>query len=139
MRLTAILSSFISFNVPDARGRVPASIGTGTGLTSRILGASTGSELMTLTTNELPAHHHSGSTVSSNTNGQQATESNLKSLSNIYSSQTGITLSNTGNHAHTISSDGEHYISTDTGNGNSFSVFQPTLFIGNVFIYAGYK
>ena len=44
--------------VPDLRGRAPLHMGTGPGLTTRILGESGGSETVTLTTTQLPAHSH---------------------------------------------------------------------------------
>lgn len=47
-----------TFNLPEARGRVPVGQGAGPGLTSRVLGQSYGSETVTLTVNELPAHTH---------------------------------------------------------------------------------
>jgi len=48
--------------VPDLRGRVPMGAGEGTGLTIRNVGDLVGSELATLTTANLPAHNHSGTT-----------------------------------------------------------------------------
>jgi len=46
------------FNVPDLRGRSPVGAGTGSGLTNRALGSTFGSETVTLTTAEIPAHAH---------------------------------------------------------------------------------
>ena len=53
------LSTDLSFNVPDARGRTAIGVGTGAGLTARALGAKAGAETHTLTAGELPAHSHS--------------------------------------------------------------------------------
>jgi microcystin-dependent protein len=47
-----------TFALPDLRGRVPIGAGTGPGLTPRALGDAVGSELVTLTTDNLPAHDH---------------------------------------------------------------------------------
>lgn len=47
-----------TFRVPDLRGRTVIGAGTGTGLTTRIVGASGGEETHTLTVAEMPAHHH---------------------------------------------------------------------------------
>src|SRR6056297_1376109 len=44
--------------LPDLRGRLPMHTGTGVGLSPRSLGARSGSERHTLTTNEMPAHSH---------------------------------------------------------------------------------
>lgn len=47
-----------TFGVPDMRGRVPVDMGQGTGLSPYVLGQMTGTENVTLTTNNLPAHTH---------------------------------------------------------------------------------
>lgn len=47
-----------TFNLPDARGRVPMGAGAGSGLTARTVGQSGGEETHLLTTGELPAHTH---------------------------------------------------------------------------------
>lgn len=47
-----------TFNLPDARGRVPMGAGTGSGLTARTVGQSGGEETHLLTTAEMPAHTH---------------------------------------------------------------------------------
>lgn len=47
-----------TFALPDLRGRVPIHMGTGSGLTSRVLGESGGSESVTLTTQQIPSHNH---------------------------------------------------------------------------------
>lgn len=49
------------FTLPDLRGRTPIGVGTGTGLTARSLGATTGAETHTLTAGEssVNAHVHS--------------------------------------------------------------------------------
>lgn len=47
-----------TFGLPDLRGRVPIHAGSGPGLSPRRLGAKFGSEEITLTVNQLPAHTH---------------------------------------------------------------------------------
>lgn len=47
-----------TFNLPDLRGRVPVHMGTGTGLTQRIIGQSLGTENVTMTVDTIPAHTH---------------------------------------------------------------------------------
>jgi microcystin-dependent protein len=47
-----------NFKLPDLRGRVPIHMGTGTGLTSRIIGQSFGTEAVTLQPGNLPSHTH---------------------------------------------------------------------------------
>lgn len=55
-----------TFNLPDARGRVPVCAGQGTGLALRSLGQTFGSEAVALSIAELPAHSH---TVPSSSDG----------------------------------------------------------------------
>lgn len=47
-----------TFALPDLRGRVPMSSGTGPGLTPRTLGEMAGEENHTLIATEMPAHNH---------------------------------------------------------------------------------
>lgn len=46
------------FRLPDLRGRVPIGAGAGAGLTVRALGAYLGTETVTLSSGEIPAHTH---------------------------------------------------------------------------------
>lgn len=122
-----------TFNLPDARGRVLGTTGAGSGLTSRSLGASIGAETHTLTVGEMPVHSHGvtdpGHTHSytNNTNDQTvsalpgevaADQSDLNVTT--MSSTTGITINN-------------------TGGGDAHNNMQPTLFIGNTFIFASHR
>lgn len=63
-----------TFALPDLRGRVPISTGQSPGLSSRVLGANSGSETVTLLTDQIPNHNHpiaktttTGTDASSNT------------------------------------------------------------------------
>lgn len=47
-----------TFGLPDLRGRVPLHMGTGQGLTPRTLGELGGTETVTLTPGQMPAHSH---------------------------------------------------------------------------------
>ncbi len=47
-----------TFALPDFRGRVPVGQGQGPGLSSYFLGQQSGTETITLTINQLPAHTH---------------------------------------------------------------------------------
>jgi microcystin-dependent protein len=47
-----------TFQLPDLRGRVPVSFGTGTGLSAYELGQAGGTESVTLTEDQMPAHNH---------------------------------------------------------------------------------
>lgn len=48
-----------TFALPDLRGRVPVHQGQGPGLSNRVIGESGGTESVTLTVAQIPAHNHS--------------------------------------------------------------------------------
>lgn len=50
-----------TFALPDLRGRVPVSTGSGAGLTSYVQGQSGGNESSLVTINNMPSHTHTGS------------------------------------------------------------------------------
>ena len=47
-----------TFGTPDLRGQVPMHWGNGPGLTPRVIGEASGTEGVTLTDNQMPAHNH---------------------------------------------------------------------------------
>jgi len=47
-----------TFAMPNLSGRVPMHWGAGPGLTPRVIGELSGTETVTLTTNQMPAHSH---------------------------------------------------------------------------------
>lgn len=120
----------VTFKLPDCRGRVLGTIGNGTGLTSRALGAVVGEETHTMTISEMPSHSHGvtdpghNHSYVNNTNDQSvhtlttqdtaADNANLSATTGT--STTGITINN-------------------NGGGNAFNVMQPTIFISNIFIF----
>lgn len=171
-----------TFKLPDMRGRVMGCVGSGTGLTPRLLGDFVGTETHVLTSNEMPSHFHTGSTSSNGThNHGGATSSNgnhshsvtdpghthtqttinddfnnsgasppgftadsagVITWSNISSSTTGISINSNGTHAHTIANDGGHahtFTTSTVGGDQAHNNMQPTGFVGNVFIYIGFK
>ena len=59
----------------------------------------------------------------------------------INNNTTGVTINNSSSHMHSISTDGSHNHTltiNNTGEGNAFSIMQPTIFIGNSFIWGGF-
>jgi microcystin-dependent protein len=52
-----------TFALPDLRGRKPVHTGQGPGLTNIILGEMSGTESVTMTSNQMPAHSHSVLTI----------------------------------------------------------------------------
>lgn len=100
-----------TFTLPDCQGRVAGSIGSGSGLTTRTAGQLVGAETHTLTVNEMPAHTHSSNVnVGGTTGGGATVQSN------------GVTNVPT---------------TSSTGGGLPHNNMQPTIFLGNTFIYAG--
>jgi microcystin-dependent protein len=47
-----------TFAIPDLRGRVPVHVGTGPGLSTVVLGQKSGTESVTMTVSQMPAHTH---------------------------------------------------------------------------------
>lgn len=64
-----------TFALPDFRGRVPINQGQGQGLSSYVLGQLSGTESVTLTSNQLPQHRHSpvGNNVNASVDAPAAT------------------------------------------------------------------
>ncbi len=113
------------FALPNPAGRVPGVIGSGAGLTTRKLGDISGEEKHTLTIQEMPTHTH-----------------DVSGAGLIYKSKMGDS-DNTPNGSNLDVSPGEPNMVTEptnmtpVGGGLAHNVMQPTLFIGNVFIYSG--
>jgi microcystin-dependent protein len=120
------------FNLPDCRGRTPCAIGEGVGLTPRVLGQYDGYETITLTVDQMPTHNHTitdpghahfyiNQVNNQNTDNAFGTETAADETEHNQvtgNSTTGITINNTG-------------LSAPHDN------MQPSVFLGNVFIYSG--
>ena len=134
------------FNIPDARGTTMAGIGSNPDLSVRTMGQTTGAETITLAVTNLPAHNHTATLDyqgSHNHGGSTGTQSGAgtNSGSVVAASGSGTSFANPGSHNHSISTDGNHTHNVtvaNTGSNTPFSSFQPTLFVGNLFILAYY-
>jgi microcystin-dependent protein len=123
-----------TFNLPDARGRVLGTTGDGSGLTSRSLGSSVGSETHTLTADEMPVHSH-GITDPGH-NHSYVNNTNDQNTDNVFASEIAadqVDLSSTTGTSTT------GITVNNAGGGLAHNNMQPTLFIGNTFIFAAYR
>lgn len=112
-----------TFNLPDLRGRVFGGIGSGNGLSGRVLGQAIGAETHNLSINEMPSHKHQ--LYGANSLGFAGTRTN----SSLIAGSTAITASYTGKTTDCSSA------MDSTGSSQPHNNMQPTLFAGNYFIY----
>lgn len=116
-----------TFALPDLRGRVPIHRGQGPGLSNYSLGQSGGSQTITLTTAQLPAHSHSVNAVTTDGNTSIPTgalPAGTKTLDPEYSNLT----SNTAMSTSMIGS---------TGGGQPVSIIQPYLTVHYIIALQG--
>lgn len=154
-----------SFYLPDCRSRVLGAIGQGFGLSNRSMGEQTGRETHTLIVSEIPAHDHTGTTgnythdhtgstgnyshdhggITGNAGSAAESETVVRTVAAIHDD---ASVSGSGSHNHSIAMDSHtHSIASDThahsiasqGGSQPHNNMQPTLFIGNVFIFGGYQ
>ena len=152
------------FALPDAEGRVPGAIGTSVGNTW-VLGDLSGQETHTLTIGEMPAHKHGSTDVTGNTNGNGITDLSGAHIHtatdsghshNINTANAGATVptrvgqgidnvnegpasTEVGNAIVTIGEPSvlHHHKIGSTGGGAAHNNMQPTIFIGNMFVFSG--
>jgi microcystin-dependent protein len=141
-----------TFNLPNPAGRVLGVIGSGLGLTPRVAGSNVGAETHTLTIAEMPTHNHPGSSNNTATTGvtdpghnhSYVNQPNNTGVSGAAvlttdvadnvnvgatTGTTSVVLTDPG-HTHTL-------VMSNQGGSNAHNNMQPTLFIGNMFIYSG--
>lgn len=104
-----------NFLAPDMRGRVPGAIGTGSGLSARTLGQTVGEETHLLITAEIPAHTHAP------TSGNFVVDIGSGGSIGLIGGQNAQ----------------DQAVTASTGGGGAHNNMQPTLFVGNYFIYSG--
>ena len=115
-----------SFNLPNPAGGVLGVVGQRAGAVSTTLhgpGSEVGEETHVLTIPEMPAHTHTGTTDAA---GFATTGVNVNNLT----TQLDVADNNAGGHTHT-------FTTAPTGGSQAHNNMQPTLFIGNVFIFSG--
>jgi microcystin-dependent protein len=113
-----------TFNLPDLRGRIPVGTGQGGGLPNVVLGQSSGSESVTMSTSQMPGHNHLGTATIATPAlagaGTVGTPSGsiLAGLAGAYSTQPGDT---------TLKAETSPVTLAITGQGTPFSIMQPYL------------
>ena len=143
-----------TFNLPNAQGRVPGAVGSissddagrTTGFAARRLGDLSGEEVHLLNINEMPAHKHGSVDVTGNTNGNGFTDiSGAHSHTylgvtsqNVLGGATDSAADNANRPTETTSTAGlhQHRIGS-TGGSAVHNNMQPTIFIGNMFVFSG--
>ena len=148
------------FQLPNPAGRVPGFVGAGAGLTARTLGSNFGTETHTLTIAEMPTHNHGvggGSNTTTNATGislndpqhnhsYTATNVNNNTVidtvvavhteSDTNSGTVGATTGNSATGITVVDPSHNHQL-YPSGLSNAHNNMQPTLFVGNMFIYGG--
>jgi microcystin-dependent protein len=131
-----------TFKLPDAAGRVPGTVGTGTDVNNSTftvaLGASIGEYVHTLTIAEMPTHNH-GITDPGHTHGAS------NALTELYNStNTPGSIDNGQNELNNCNANTLQILPSTTGitinsNGgsNAHNNIQPMIGIGNMFIFSG--
>ena len=119
-----------SFNLPNPAGGVLGVVGQRAGAVSTTLhgpGTEVGEETHVLTIPEMPAHTHTGTTDSAGLNVANA----ITMVETVVAAHTTTGVQdNAGTHTHT-------FTTNSTGGSDPHNNMQPTLFIGNVFIFSG--
>lgn len=136
-----------SFNLPDARGRVPGAVGTSTGNTW-VLGDLSGEETHQLTIAEMPAHDHGGLTDLSATritaNPHSHTYNAVSDTATVSGGAVGVecydavnTGATTGGTTVTLNDPTHQHAIPSQGGDQPHNNIQPTIFMGNMFIFSG--
>jgi microcystin-dependent protein len=103
-------------------------------------GGATGSDgTHSHTSNATGGSNSLGLATSDGTNTVTSTDPTANEI-NVWTTPQALTINDAGDHTHTISTDGAHthtFTTSSVGGGDSFSIMQPTIFIGNVFMFVG--
>lgn len=144
-----------TFVLPNPAGKVAAAVGTGTDInmstSTFVLGSTFGEYMHTLTIPEMPSHNHgvgyadqgpssinTSNAGSHNHGGSTGAAGFQASGENVFGGIGATVADEQGTHTHTISTDGAHtHVMNPAGGSNTHNNVQPTLVMGNMFIYSG--
>jgi len=133
-----LLSEVPAHNHNDVSGS-PGVTSTAPGVTSSYThnhGGLTGVSGEHIHTINDPGHLHSGTANQAST-AVNGLSNNTGNGSNTGTNTTGITINAAGAHAHTISNDTHTHTIASNGGDQRHNNIQPTIWIGNLFIYGG--
>lgn len=122
------------FGLPDMRGRVPAGVGQGTGLSNITIGESDGNNDATLSTANLPAHNHA---ITGSVTPQAAADGVLSNdaLGRVWGAGSFYTAPMDLVNMAPIPATG--LSSSNTGSGTDFSLMQPYLGVHFIICVSG--
>jgi len=136
-----------TFNLPNPGGKVTGSVNP-----TYPPGTDIGEYTHVLTIAEMPAHNHSSlvappgantaatgttSSYTHNHGGSTGEAGNAPESESVNNVLPGAQVSGSGTHSHTIASDTHSHTINSNGGDTAHNNIQPTLFIGNTFIYSG--
>jgi len=122
------------FGLPDMRGRVPAGVGQGTGLSNITIGESDGNNDATLSTANLPAHNHA---ITGSVTPQASTDGALTATPNGRHMGPGTFYSDPNELAAMAPIPATGLSSSNTGSGTDFSLMQPYLGVHFIICVSG--
>jgi microcystin-dependent protein len=120
-----------TFYLPDCRGRVPAAVGAPV---NQQMGVKRGEETHTLTIAQMPTHNHE-ITDNGHTHSIGDIPNGTQTISALGGGST--TAADETRYIGTTSESFTNITINNTGGGDPHNNMQPTIFLGNMYIYSG--